>query len=57
MLFIYELGTSRHQLEPYELLSLKRKYGVSMQAWGFRARDLGILSESGLSFVLDHGQP
>jgi Zn-dependent peptidase ImmA (M78 family) len=29
-----------------ELYMLKHKYGLSMQAWIFRARDLGIISEN-----------
>jgi Zn-dependent peptidase ImmA (M78 family) len=29
-----------------ELFLLKKKYGLSMQAWIFRARDLGIISEN-----------
>jgi Zn-dependent peptidase ImmA (M78 family) len=40
-----ELGMARHYLEPHELLLLKRKYGLSMAAWIYRAKDLGILSE------------
>ena len=40
-----ELGRRRKALGLYELHLLKHKYGVSMQAWIFRARDLGILSE------------
>jgi len=41
-----ELGVRRQSLHPYELHLLKHKYGLSMQAWIYRARDLGILSES-----------
>lgn len=41
-----ELGTQRRNLNPYELHLLKHKYGVSMQAWIYRARDLGIISEA-----------
>lgn len=37
----------RHHLSIMELQSLKEKYGLSMQAWVYRARDLGILTESG----------
>ena len=40
-----ELGSSRHYLEPHELFLLKKKYSVSMAAWVYRAKDLGILSE------------
>lgn len=42
---IKELGTARTRLEPRELCVLKAAYGLSMRAWLFRARDLGILSE------------
>ena len=41
-----ELGERRHRLGLYELHLLKHKYGLSMQAWVYRARDLGILSQS-----------
>ncbi|MBX6341158.1 MAG: ImmA/IrrE family metallo-endopeptidase [Thermomicrobiaceae bacterium] len=39
----FELGRRRHDLSVYELHMLKHKYGMSMQAWIYRARDLGIL--------------
>ncbi|MHB0980406.1 MAG: helix-turn-helix domain-containing protein [Thermoleophilia bacterium] len=39
-----ELGNSRSAFEvPDELILLKEKYGISMQAWIMRARDLGII--------------
>ena len=41
-----ELGQSRSRIEFDELLLLKHKYGMSMQAWLRRARDLGIISFS-----------
>jgi len=41
----YELGEHRHALGLHELHLLKHKYGLSMQAWVYRARDLGIISE------------
>lgn len=41
-----ELGEHRQNLNVQELLILKHKYGLSMQAWIYRAKDLGILSES-----------
>jgi Zn-dependent peptidase ImmA (M78 family)/transcriptional regulator with XRE-family HTH domain len=41
-----ELGASRTRLEPRELCVLKGAYGLSMGAWLFRARDLGIVSEA-----------
>jgi transcriptional regulator with XRE-family HTH domain len=40
----FELGERRHTLSWYELHMLKHKYGLSMQAWIDRARDLSILS-------------
>lgn len=40
----YELGRKRHKLDLYELHLLKHKYGVSMQALIYRAKDVGILS-------------
>jgi len=43
----FELGSRRTMLDMNELYLLKHKYGLSMQAWIFRARDLGIISESG----------
>jgi transcriptional regulator with XRE-family HTH domain len=41
-----ELGQKRKDLDPYELHLLKRKYGLSMQAWIYRARDLDIISKA-----------
>lgn len=41
-----ELGEHRTWLEPQELAVLKKAYGLSMQAWMHRAKDLGILSEA-----------
>ena len=40
----FELGHSRTILDMNELYLLKQKYGLSMQAWIFRARDLEIIS-------------
>lgn len=42
----FELGSSRTTLDMSELYLLKQKYGLSMQAWIFRARDLGIISKN-----------
>lgn len=42
----FELGVRRHTLDIYELHLLKHKYGLSMQAWIYRAKDLGIISEA-----------
>lgn len=41
-----ELGTNRHHLAWDELGILKQRYGISMAAWIYRAKDLGIISES-----------
>jgi Zn-dependent peptidase ImmA (M78 family)/DNA-binding XRE family transcriptional regulator len=46
--FELELATGRgrrRDLSDFELLALKQKYGMSMQAWIYRAKDLGIISE------------
>jgi len=45
----FELGGRRTTLDMNELFLLKKKYGLSMQAWIFRARDLGIISENAAS--------
>ena len=42
----FELGDKTCTLSDFELLMLKRKYGLSMQAWIYRAKDLGIISEA-----------
>lgn len=42
---IDELGKRRTKLDLYELHLLKHKYGLSMLAWVFRAKDLGIISD------------
>lgn len=39
-----ELGETRSQLNLEELHLLKHKYGLSMSAWAYRAKDLGIIS-------------
>jgi len=41
-----ELGEHRKNLNWEELHILKHKYGMSMQQWIYRAKDLGIISES-----------
>jgi Zn-dependent peptidase ImmA (M78 family)/DNA-binding XRE family transcriptional regulator len=41
---VFELGEKRQKLSIKELQILKKKYGLSMGAWIFRAKDLGILS-------------
>ncbi len=42
----YELGDRRRLFSLYELHTLKHKYGLSMHAWIYRARDLRIISET-----------
>jgi len=42
----FELGKRRSTLDLNELHLLKHKYGLSMQAWIFRAKDLEIISEN-----------
>jgi Zn-dependent peptidase ImmA (M78 family)/DNA-binding XRE family transcriptional regulator len=41
----FELGDRRQTLSLHELHLLKHKYGLSMQAWIYRAKNLGVLSE------------
>ncbi len=41
-----ELGSRRRHLDFRELAMLKQKHGLSMQAWIFRAADLGIIEQS-----------
>lgn len=41
-----ELGEKRRRLDLKELAILKQKHGLSMQAWIFRAADLGIIESS-----------
>jgi Zn-dependent peptidase ImmA (M78 family) len=41
-----ELGENRTKLSIYELKNLRKKYGLSVQAWVHRAQDLKIISDS-----------
>lgn len=43
---LFELGQKRRNLDFRELALLKVKYGLSMQAWVYRAFDLGIISHA-----------
>ena len=43
---VNELGSRRFRLSLRELHGLKHKYGMSMQAWIYRARDLDIISKT-----------
>ncbi len=45
----FELGTNRTDLSINELHILKHKYGLSMQAWIYRAKDLGIITENSVT--------
>ena len=42
----FELGANRTDFNINELHMLKHKYGLSMQAWIYRAKDLSIISEN-----------
>jgi Zn-dependent peptidase ImmA (M78 family) len=50
----FELGSTRTTLGMSELYMLKHKYGLSMQAWIYRAKDLGIISESTATCLFKH---
>lgn len=52
-----ELGANRTTLDVVELRLLKRKYGLSMQAWIFRAKDLGIISENEATRLSSFSEP
>ena len=41
-----ELGSHRSAFSPFELSTLRVKYGLSVQAWIYRAHDLAIISDS-----------
>lgn len=41
-----ELGNARNRFSSFELLTLREKYGMSVQAWIYRAYDLNIISHS-----------
>jgi Zn-dependent peptidase ImmA (M78 family)/DNA-binding XRE family transcriptional regulator len=43
---IFELGKKRRKIAIKELFLLKKKYGLSMGAWLYRAKDLGIISQA-----------
>ncbi|MDD3091007.1 MAG: XRE family transcriptional regulator [Methanoregulaceae archaeon] len=42
---LFELSEKRQKISTKELLLLKEKYGLSMGAWVFRAKDLGIITD------------
>ena len=43
---VTELGTFRNRIEPRELYQLKHEFGLSMFAWVYRARDVGVIAHS-----------
>jgi Zn-dependent peptidase ImmA (M78 family)/transcriptional regulator with XRE-family HTH domain len=49
-----ELGASRQRLDLFELHLLKHQYGMSIQAWVHRAKDLGIIPEREYHRIFDH---
>jgi Zn-dependent peptidase ImmA (M78 family) len=49
-----ELGQNRHTLDFFELHLLKHKYGLSMQGWVYRAKDLRIISEAAAKRLFMH---
>ena len=52
---VYELlGNKRTWLEPQELMLLKQDWGLSMGAWTYRARDLGILTQKAMNGIWAH---
>jgi Zn-dependent peptidase ImmA (M78 family) len=51
---MFELGKRRHTISLYELHLLKHKYGLSMQGWIYRAKDLGILSKTDATQMFKH---
>jgi Zn-dependent peptidase ImmA (M78 family)/transcriptional regulator with XRE-family HTH domain len=42
---VQALGDHRRSVEPRELATLKREYGLSMFGWVYRAKELGILTD------------
>jgi Zn-dependent peptidase ImmA (M78 family)/DNA-binding XRE family transcriptional regulator len=48
-----ELGEERKTLSFPELYLLKQKYGMSMQAWVYRANDLGIITDNAKSDLFE----
>ena len=43
---LHELGKRRPRISLKELGTLKRRYGLSIQGWIYRAKDLGIISKA-----------
>lgn len=51
---VKELGQKRNWIEPIELCILKKTYGFSMQAWLYRATELGIVNRSSSKKMWDY---
>lgn len=49
-----EVGNKRATLSMDELVLLKKRYGLSIQAMAFRLRDLGIISDSYFSLIFTY---
>ena len=49
-----ELGQKRNWLEPIELCVLKKTYGFSMQAWLYRATELGVINRNSSKKMWDY---
>lgn len=49
-----ELGRKRSSLDMDELVLLKKKYGLSIQAMAFRLKHLGIISDSYFSLIFTY---
>jgi len=43
---LQEVGAARTSIHPHELLQLKRRWGVSVQALLYRLKDLGVIREA-----------
>ncbi len=49
-----ELGERRKRLDIFELYLLKQQYGMSIQAWVYRAKDLGIIPDREYRRIFDY---
>jgi len=45
-LLLHEVGTKRSSIQINELLILKKRFGISIQAMLYRLRDLGVINDS-----------
>ena len=48
-----EVGASRSSLSLGELVALKKRFGVSLQALAYRCKDLGIISQAAFAKLFD----